>query len=335
MLKNLMQGRRLLAATVAIAFYTFICGTGQAQTTQGAIVKPTGFPEKQVRLIVPFPAGSPPDIIARTIQPSLSTRIGQPVVVENRPGANGNIGTEYVMNQPADGYSYVVCGLTCSTAEIFYRNVRFDMRKTMAPVINLGVFPSVLTVSERSPIKTAKELLEYLKKNPGSPYASWGRGGSPHLAAEQLRSIGSLDVRHVPFGSTDPMIDVAAERITFMFAPSGAVLAKKGILRPLAVASPQREPLIPELPTMEELGLKGFRMEAWNGLYTTGKVPADRLEYMNQQFNAVLQEPEIKTRFNAAGMRIIGGTRQQLVEYFDQDNKRWQELAKATGIQPE
>jgi len=335
MFNNFMHAHRLLAATIATAFFVFICGIAQAQSSQAAIAKPVGFPEKPVRLVVPFNAGSPPDIIARTIQQSLSTRIGQPVLVENKPGANGNIGTEYVMNQPADGYSYVVCGLTCSTAEIFYSNVRFDMRKTMAPVIIIGVFPSVLTVSEKSPIKTAKELLEYLKKNPGNPYASWGRGGSPHLAAEQLRSIGNLDVRHVPFGSSDPMMDVAAERITFMFAPSGAVLAKKGILRPLAVASPQREPLIPELPTMEELGLKGFRMEAWNGLYTTGKVPVDRLEYMNQQLNAVLQEPEIKAKFNAAGMRIIGGTRQQLVEYFDQDNKRWHELAKATGIQPE
>src|SRR5690606_4582935 len=150
----------------------------------------------------------------------LSERIGQTVLVETRPGANGNIGTEYVKNQPADGYSYVVCGLTCSTADVFYKDVRYNMRKDMAPVINLGVFPSVLIVSQRSPIKTAQELLDYLKANPGSTYASWGRGGSPHIAGEQMRALGNVDVLHVPFGSSDPLMDVAAQRITFMFSPA-------------------------------------------------------------------------------------------------------------------
>jgi tripartite-type tricarboxylate transporter receptor subunit TctC len=256
-------------------------------------------------------------------------------LVENRPGANGIIGTEYVMNQQPDGYNYVVCGLTCATADVFYKNLRVDMRKNMAPVINFGVFPSVLIVSERSSIKTAKELMDYLKKNPGSSYASWGRGGSPHLAGEQMRSIGKLEVQHVPFASSDPLMDIAAERVTFMFVPAGAANAKKDIVRPLAVASAQREPLLPELPTMDELGLKDFRMEAWNALYTSKGVPANRLEYMNQVINAVLQEPETRAKFNAAGMRIIGGTRQQLADYFDQDNKHWHEVAKATGIQPE
>jgi tripartite-type tricarboxylate transporter receptor subunit TctC len=331
MSSNFLQGRRLFAAT-AIAFAASTCGIAQAQ---GPIAKPAGFPDKPVRLIVPFNAGSPPDIIARTIQIPLQNRIGQPVLVENRPGANGNIGTTYVMNQPADGYSYVVCGLTCATGDVFYKNPGYNMRKDMSPVINFGVFPSVLIVSEKSPIKSAAELLDYLKKHPGTQYASWGRGGSPHIAAEQLRSIGHLDVQHVPFGSTDPMIDVAAGRITFMFAPAGAVIAKKDILRPLAVASAEREPLLPGLPTMEEQGLKGFRMEAWNGLYTGGKVPADRVEYMNQQINAVLREPEVKARFDAAGMRIVGGSRKELADWFDQDNKRWHDMAKATGLQPE
>lgn len=317
-------------AAFALAF-AFIPAAARAQSGD----KPAGFPDKQVRLVVPFPAGSPPDILARIIGPSLSARIGQPVVVDNRPGANGNIAAEHVANSPGDGYHYVVCGLTCATADVFYKNVRFDMRKDLLPVIHFGVFPSVLIVSANSPYKSAQELLSYLQKNPGAAYASYGRGGSPHLAAEQLRSIGKLDILHVPFGSSDPLMDIHSQRIPFMFIPAGTANAKKDLVRSLAVASAQRELLLPDLPTMDELGLKGFRMEAWNALWAPKGTPVDRLEYMNSQINLVLNEPEIRTKFNGAGMRIVGGTRASMFEFFEQDNKRWHEVAKATGIQPE
>lgn len=321
--------------TSALAAFALACTFFPTAAHAQAGDKPAGFPDKQVRLVVPFPAGSPPDILARIIGPSLSARIGQPVVIDNRPGANGNIAAEHVANSPGDGHHYVVCGITCATAEVFYKNVRYDMRKDLLPVINFGVFPSVLIVSANSPFKTAQELLEYLRANPGAAYASYGRGGSPYLAAEQLRSIGKLNITHVPFGSSDPLMDIAAQRIPFMFMPAGTANAKKDLVRSLAVASGQREPLLPELPTMDELGLKGFRMEAWNALWAPKGTPVERLEYMNRQINLVLNEPEVRVRFNGAGMRIIGGTRAQLFEYFDQDNKRWHEVAKATGIQPE
>ena len=299
------------------------------------IEKPAGFPDKQVRLVVPFPAGSPPDLLARIISQSLSSRIGQTVVVDNRSGANGNIGTEHVANSAPDGYSYIVCGITCSTADVFYKNMRYDMRKDLLPVVNFGVFPLVLIVSSNSPFKTAKDLLDYLQKNPGTAYATYGRGGSPHIAAEQLSSIGKVSLTHVPFASSDPVLDIAAQRVPFMFIPSGTANAKKDIVRSLAVASAQREALLPDLPTMQEVGLKGFQMEAWNALWAPKGTPTDRLEYMNRQINAVLNEPEIRNRFNGAGMRIIGGTRAQLYEYYDQDNKRWHEVAKVRGIVPE
>lgn len=332
MFKQLIPNRWVTRSATAVMVSACIGSVAQAE---GDIPKPEGFPEKPVRLVVPFNAGSPPDILARIIQQALSERIGQTVLVESRPGANGNIGTEYVKNQPADGYSYVVCGLTCSTADVFYKDVRFNMRTDMSPVINLGVFPSVLVVSQKSPIKSAQELLNYLKANPGSTYASWGRGGSPHIAGEQMQALGKVDLMHVPFGSSDPVMDVAAQRITFMFVPAAAAEAQKALVRELAVASAQRESLLPNLPTMDELGLKGFRMEAWNGLFTSKDVPPERLEYMNRQLNAVLQDPNVQARLKGAGMRILGGTRQQLADYFDRDNKQWHQVAKATGIQPE
>ena len=201
--------------------------------------------------------------------------------------------------------------------------------------VNFGVFPLVLIVSSNSPFKTAKDLLDYLQKNPGTAYATYGRGGSPHIAAEQLSSIGKVSLTHVPFASSDPVLDIAAQRVPFMFIPSGTANAKKDIVRSLAVASAQREALLPDLPTMQEVGLKGFQMEAWNALWAPKGTPTDRLEYMNRQINAVLNEPEIRNRFNGAGMRIIGGTRAQLYEYYDQDNKRWHEVAKVRGIVPE
>lgn len=323
-------------SNLIVSSLVFSAGAFSAsQAAQETIPKPADFPEKPIHLIVPFNAGSPPDILARNIQIGLSKRIGQTVIVENRPGANGNIGTEYVKNMKPDGYSYVICGLTCSTADVFYKKVRYDMRKDMAPVINFGFFPSVLVVSKQSPIKTANELLQYLKEHPGSTYASWGRGGSPHIASEQLSALAHVDILHVPFGSTDPVLDVAAQRITFMFVPAAAATAKTDLLRLLAVASLEREPSLPDLPTLNELGLKGFRMEAWNGLYTAAGAPEDRLEYMNREINALLQEPTMREKIEALGMRIIGGTRQDLAEYFDRDNNQWREVAKSTGIKPE
>lgn len=336
MFDNFAQRRQLLSAATALALAaSAVVGSASAQTPEAAGVKPAGFPDKPVRLVVPFQPGSPPDILARTIGPSLSARIGQPVVIENRAGANGNIGTENVANSPPDGHHYVVCGITCATADVFYKNLRFDMRKDLLPVINFGVYPIVLIVSVNSQFKNPQELLEYLKNNPGTAYASYGRGGSPHMAAEQLRALAKVDLTHVPFGSSDPLMDVAAQRVTFMFMPAATANAKKDLVRSLAVASAQREPQLPDLPTMDELGLKGFRMEAWNALWAPKGTPADRLDYMNRQINAVLNEPEIRAKFTSHGMRIIGGTRAQLLEYHNQDNKRWHEVAKATGIQPE
>ena len=333
MINPTLARRGLASALAALALaFTSLPTAVRAQSGD----KPAGFPgDKPVRLVVPFPAGSPPDILARLISQSLSTRIGGSVVVDNRSGANGNIGTEHVMNSAPDGHSYVICGITCATADVFYKNVRFDMRKDLLPVINFGVFPLVLIVSNNSPHKTGKELLDFLRANPGTAYASYGRGGSPYLAGEQLRSIGKLNLTHIPFGSTDPLLDIASQRVPFMFIPAATANAKKDLVRSLAVGSPQREPLLPDLPTMNVLGLKGFQIEAWNALWAPKGTPVDRLEYMNRQVNAVLNEPEIKAKLNGAGLRVMGGTRAALLEYHEQDSKRWHELAKATGILPE
>ena len=333
MTKPSLARRGLTAALAAFALASALVPTAsRAQSGD----KPAGFPgDKPVRLVVPFPAGSPPDILARLISQSLAARIGGSVVVDNRSGANGNIGTEHVMNSAPDGYSYVICGITCATADVFYKNVRYDMKRDMAPVVNFGVFPLVLIVSNNAPYKTAKELLDFLRANPGTAYATYGRGGTPYLAGEQMRSIGKMNLTHIPFGSTDPLLDIASQRVPFMFIPAPTAIAKKDLVRSLAVASPQREPLLPDLPTMNELGLKGFQVEAWNALWAPKGTPVDRLEYMNRQVNAVLNEPEIKAKLTGAGLRVVGGTRAALAEYHEQDNKRWHELAKATGILPE
>lgn len=321
----------ILAAVVAACAWP--AGAAHAQGAAGA--KPADFPEKAIRIIVPFPAASPPDILVRTLVPSLTTRFGKPILVENRPGANGNIGTEYLVNSPADGYTLMAGGLTVSTAEIFYKNLRFDVKRDLMPVTNFGVFPSVMIVGANSPFKSATELLDHLRKNPGQTYASYGRGGSPHLAGEQLRALAKVDITHIPFATTDPVLDVAAGRVTFMFVPGAAAMAKKDIVRALGVASAQREAMLPDLPTMDELGLKGFRMEAWNGVWAPKGTPTDRLDYLNRQINEAMNEPENRAKLNGAGMRIIGGTRAQMQTYFELDIKRWQDLAKAVGIQPD
>ncbi len=326
----ILRNRLAAAATFALA------ALAPAITIAQNIEKPVGFPDKPIRLIIPFGAATPPDILGRIIAPALSARVGTPVIIDNKPGANGNIGAAYTASMPPDGYNLVICGLTCATADVFYKTPGFETRKDLAPVINLGAFPSVLVVGVNSPYKTAPELFDYIRKNPRqATFASYGRGGSPHLAAEQLRTIGDLDMVHVPFGTSDPVLDVTAGRITFMFIPAASAFARKDMVRSLAVASGQREPMLPELPTVEEFGFKGFKMEAWNGLYAPRNTPVDRLEYLNKQMQAVLSDTEVKARLFAAGLRVIGGSRTQLAEYYDQDNKRWQDVARATGIKPE
>jgi len=325
--------RRCTAAVAATALaYTFLPAAAHAQD----IPKPGGFPDRQIRLVVPFGAATPPDILGRIIGPALSARIGVPVVVDNKPGANGNIGAALTGASPPDGYTLVICGLTCATADVFYKTPGFETRHDLAPVINIGAFPSVLIVGTNSPFKTAPELFDYIRKHPGEvTYASYGRGGSPHLAAEQMATIGKLDMVHVPFGTSDPVLDVSSGRVTFMFIPAAAALARKGLVHSLAVASGQREEMLPGLPTVAEFGFKGFNMEAWNGLYAAKNTPADRLEYLNKQMQAVLNDPDIKAQLFAAGLRVIGGSRAELASYYDQDNKRWHQVADAAGIKPE
>jgi tripartite-type tricarboxylate transporter receptor subunit TctC len=325
---------RRFSFAAAAAVLTCACLPHPAKAQ--AIEKPAGFPNKPIRLIIPFGAGTPPDILGRLIAPALSERVGVSVIVDNKPGANGNIGAGFTSSTPPDGYNLVICGLTCATADVFYKTPGFETRRDLAPVINIGAFPSVLIVGANSPYKTAPELFDYIRKHPGEvTYASYGRGGSPHLAAEQLQTIGKLDMVHIPFGTSDPVLDVSSGRVTFMFIPAASAVARKGLVHSLAVASAAREPMLPELPTVAEFGFKGFNMEAWNGLYASKNTPPDRLEYLNRQMQAVLDDTRVKAQLYAAGLRVIGGTRAELATYYDQDNKRWHQVADSAGIKPE
>lgn len=315
--------RRALAATLA--------GSALLAATLPA---KADFPERPVKLVVPFAAGLPPDALGRIVGDAMGKRLKTAVLIENRPGANGNIGTEAVARAPADGYTLLVCGLTCATANAMYKQLRFNVKNDLVPVGNIGAFPSVLVVSAQSPHKSLAELVKYAKEHPKEvTFASAGSGGSPHLAGEQLRRAAGIDITHVPYGTSDPLIDVAAGRVDFMFIPGVAAAARKEQLRALAVATGERIPSLPEIPTLEESGYKGFRMEAWNALWAPKGTPEAVLTLLSKVLRESLADPDVQGKLAGTGIKIIGGTRAQMAAYFDADAQRWVDVAKAANIQ--
>jgi tripartite-type tricarboxylate transporter receptor subunit TctC len=294
------------------------------------------YPEKPIKIVVPFVAGIAPDAMARTIGEALSRRLNTPVLIDNRPGANGNIGTEFAARSAPDGYTLLVCGLTCSAAETFYRNLRFDMARDLEPVINIGTIPSVLVVAGNSPYKTLKDLTLDAKARPRQlSFASVGFGGSPHLAGELLKRAATIDILHVPYASSDPLLDVVGGRVSFMFIPGTAAAAQKSRLRPLAIASAQRDVGLPDVPTVAESGYPGFLMEPWNGLWAPKGTPPAILDLLNDTLQKVLAEPEIQAKLKPLGLTIASGTRQQMKQFFDADAKRWRDVGKANAITPQ
>lgn len=293
------------------------------------------YPDKPIKIIVPFAAGIAPDVMGRIVGDGISRRLKTPVVIENRPGAGGNVGTEVAAHSPPDGYTLLVCGLSCSSAETFYRNLRFDVKKDLAPVINMGIIPSVMVVSQRSQFNSLGDVIQYAKANPNTvSFASPGFGTSPHLAGELLKRAGKIEITHIPYSSNDPLLDVAGERVTFMFIPGTAALAQKDRLRAIGVASRKREPVMANVPTIDET-FPGFLMEPWNGIWAPKGTPVAIVDLLNKTLQDVLADPEVQQKMQAIGLTVVGGTREQMADYFDRDAQLWRDVGRTNNIRPQ
>jgi tripartite-type tricarboxylate transporter receptor subunit TctC len=295
------------------------------------------WPTKPVRIVVPAPAGSSLDIVARLLGDKLKDKWGQPVVVDPKPGAGGMLGVD-VAAKATDGHTLVI-GFPGPTAfaPFLYKKMPYDAVKDIVPIVVTTTQPNVLAVNSSLPVKTVQELVAYAKANPGKlSYASVGNGSSSHLAMELLKSEGGFDAVHVPFNGAPPAAQsVAAGDTQMLFAVASGIagLVQSGKIRQIAVTSIGRFESLKELPSVGESGVKGFEAIAWNGLFGPASLSADVVAKINADVNAVLAMDDVKQRIVAAGMAPGGGTVSAFKSMLDADMKKWGATIKRLGVQ--
>lgn len=297
----------------------------------------SGWPNKPIRMVVPYAAGSSPDVIARIVAEKLSPRLGQPVVVDNRPGAGGNNGTGAVAKSPGDGYTYVVSTngpLVYNT--VMYEKLPYDPFTELRPVVLAGGQANVCAVRADSDIHSLKELVAAMKKEPGRfNFSSTGVGSLSQLGVELLKVKTDTFAVHIPYASSPlAVLAILQGDVQFACVPAVAVLpqVKAGKLRTLAVSTAQRSQLTPDIPTMKEAGLPEIENLAWMAVMAPARTPNDIVQRMNQEINAVLAMPDVKQKLHAQYMEPIGGSPQDLQKFMQQELRLMTPVIKRTGI---
>lgn len=299
----------------------------------------TGFPNRPVRIVVPYPPGGPNDLVARAIARGMSERWGKPVVVENRPGgAAGVVGTELVARSEPDGHVLVLNGITHAIAPGLYPRLPYDAATDFTAVSLVGWAPLMLVVHPSIPATSVAELIAHAKARPGRlSYASTGNGTSIHLATEMFLRGAGLDILHVPYrGSAQAITGLVANEVQLMIeaVPSAWPHAREGRLRALAVTSLERWPALPDLPTVAESGLPGFEAGIWWGVLGPANLPAPVLAELNTGVNASLQEPETRQTLDRLGIQPIGTTPEAFEQRIRRDMDRFATLIREAGIRP-
>jgi tripartite-type tricarboxylate transporter receptor subunit TctC len=298
------------------------------------------YPEKPVRLVVPFAPGGGTDLIARTIAQKLSEFLGRPVVVDNRGGAGGVIGAELVAKAEADGYTLLMGTPGPLTINPSLRvKMPYDSLKDFAPVSQTTVSPFILVVHPSLPVSSVKELIALAREKPGSlNYGSAGIGSVAHLSAEQFKALAGVNLTHVPYkGSGPSVIDLLAGRLQLVFENLPTVLphVRSGKLKALAVGTPQRSTLLPEYPTVAEAGVPGYEASTASGVLAPAKTPTAIITRLNAEIVRVVHSPDVSEALKARGVEPVGSTAQQYAEYLRREFARYAAVVKAAGIRPE
>ncbi|CDS52205.1 putative exported protein [Polaromonas sp. CG9_12] len=294
------------------------------------------WPAKPVRLVVPFSPGGSTDVVARMIGQKLSVLWGQPVIVENRAGAGGNLGADMVAKSPADGYTLLMASGSITINPHIYKNMPFDTRKDLAPITNVASGPMLLVVPDRAPVKSVKELITLAKETPGAlNFGSAGVGSQVHLAGENFADAARIEIRHVPYrGEAVAYNDLIAGQIQMMvgnFAAASALLGP-GRLRALAVTGKQRSEQLPDVPTVAESGLPGFENTGWFGFLAPAGTPQGILSKIQIDTAKVLAESDTKARLFVQGMTPVGNTPAEFAKAMDAESKQWATLVKNRNI---
>src|ERR1700730_1689989 len=294
------------------------------------------WPDKPIKFIVAAPAGSSLDVLARTIGDRLKDRLGQPVVVDDRPAAGGPVARHFLAKSPPGGSTMVISfNGPLAFGPHLYAKLPYDPQKDLAAVIITSSQPNVLAVNASLPIRSLKELVDYAKANPGKlNYASVGNGSSSHLTMELLKMTAGIDIVHVPFNGSPPAVTATIQGETqMMFAVMQPLQAQiqAGRLRALAVTTAKRFPLLPDLPAIAEAGYPGFEALAWNGVLVAAGSPRAIVQRLNTEINAILRDPSVKSALNAQGFELVGGSPEDFATLIRSESDKWAPVIRKTG----
>jgi tripartite-type tricarboxylate transporter receptor subunit TctC len=320
-----MRRLRLLAAATVSVCLTLTAA--QAQT----------YPDRVIKAVVPYVPGSPVDVLARIVAQHLGTRLGQNVIVENRPGAGTTTGMKAVIAAPPDGYTLLVAGQALAYAGLLYPDLGFDPAKAFAPVATLAGWSHVLVVRTGLPVKTVAELVAHAKANPGKLTFGYGLGTSPQIVGDYFKVIAGIDLNNVPYrGGEQVRIDLLGGRIDINFAPVSNVIGmiKEGKVRPLAVTSPNRDPDLPDIPTMIESGYPqvGFDPDVWQAIVASAGTPGPVINTLNAAINESLNTSEAQATFGRLGFQPMIQTPQEFASFLAAQAQKWPDIIKAAGV---
>jgi tripartite-type tricarboxylate transporter receptor subunit TctC len=310
---------------------------GLLLTAGGGAADAADYPTRSIRLIAPNEPGGPTDILARTLAQKLTVSLGQPVVVENRAGAGGNIGTQVAASARPDGYTLVTGNNATFGANItLYKNLPFDPVKGFAPIVLIGFQPNILCVHPSLPVTSVKQFIAYAKERPGKlNYGGTGQGQLAHLAAELFKGMTGTDLVYVGYKSAAPALtDLIGGQIQVMFATALSVKQhiQSGKVRALAVTTAKRSAAFPDLPTIAEAGVPGFDATTWHGLFAPAGTPVEIVNRLNTEVNRILQTPDVLKLLESMGADIKGGTSKELADHVQSEIAKWAKVINAAGI---
>ena len=294
----------------------------------------TTYPTRPITIVNPFGAGSASDTLDRIIGDKLGPMLGQPIVVEDRPGADGALSAQYVHHQPADGYTLLMGTNSPLSADPFIHTVDYDAVKDFVPITRVGSFTLMLVINPKLPVHSIKELVEYAKANPGQlSFASGNTAGI--VGGYTLAKWAGINIVHVPYKTTGPALeDIMAGRVSMMFADFTTAMphVQAGTLRPLAISRIKRSKLYPDLPTMDEAGVKGFNLDAWAGLVAPAGTPPDVVAKLNGALRKVIDSPEVQAKFKNIGFEGFSSTPEELGDYIKAQLAAWKKMVDDAGI---
>jgi tripartite-type tricarboxylate transporter receptor subunit TctC len=295
------------------------------------------YPNRTVRIIVPFAPGGSTDVVARILADKLGVELKQSFVVENRSGAGGNIGADAVAKASPDGYTLLM-GTTGVLAinKYLYKEMPFDPERDLVPVSYTSLITNILVVNPQVPAKTVSELVALARAKPGAlTFASSGAGSSTHLSAELFKSMAGVDILHVPYkGSSQAITDLMGGQVTMLFdnAPSSIPFVEQGKLRALAVTSTKRLPNLPDVPTLDEAGVKGYESLSWSGIMAPAGTPKRVIDKLNAAIEKILRDPDVKQRFASLGVEPVGGPPEAFSRHIRAESEKWARVVKTANI---